>query len=200
MPLDAATVLAIAAACAPDVAPSTLLAIARVESALDPLAIGVNGAAGRRPRAARTRDEATRTAAVLLASGADLDLGLAQINSRNLARLGLSVSEAFEPCTNLRAAAEVLTAGYHRARGFEDQQVRLRIALSLYNTGHPRRGFRNGYVDRVTAAAGRGDPGPPGPQPIPPAAAPPPAPWRVFHTGAVGDRPFVLSFQTGDRP
>src|SRR5687767_2128026 len=54
MPLSPELVLALAAQCAPGVAPSTLLAVARAESALDPFAIGVNGPAVRRGRARST--------------------------------------------------------------------------------------------------------------------------------------------------
>lgn len=196
MPLNAAAVLALAASCAPDVAPATLLAIARVESALNPLAIGVNGA-GPRPRPAHDRAEAIRTAEALLARRVDLDLGLAQINTRNLDRLGLTVSEAFEPCANLRAAGDVLKAGYRGTSADTHPQARLRIALSVYNTGHPLRGFRNGYVAKVTAAAKvQGLVG--SHQPL--ASAPPASPrWRVFGPAAPGGS-FVLSLQPGDRP
>src|SRR5690606_17542721 len=91
--LDLNLILGLSAACAPGVAPETLAAIAYVESRFDPLAIGVN--AGPRP-AARPRDatEAARTARDLLARGANLDLGVAQINSANLGWLGLSVEAA----------------------------------------------------------------------------------------------------------
>jgi len=197
MPLDTAAVLALAATCAPNVAPTTLLAIARVESALNPLAIGVNGA-GPKPRPARDRAEAIRTAQALLAQRVDLDLGLAQINTRNLDRLGLTVPEAFEPCANLRAAADVLEAGYRGTSADTHPQARLRTALSVYNTGHPIRGFRNGYVAKVTAAAKIQDLA--GSQ-ASPAAIPPPAPRRrVFGPTTAGGGPFVLSFQSGDRP
>lgn len=196
MPLDAATVLALAAVCAPDVAPSTLLAIARVESALDPLAIGVNGP-GRRPERARSLAEAVRSAETLLARGASLDLGLTQINSRNLARLGLSLSDAFEPCASLRAAGDVLAADYRRASPPRDQQARLRVALSLYNTGHPERGFRNGYVSKVAAAAGIREPLLQ--RPVHTSAPALKVAGRVLSTPE-GPGPFVLSFTSRGRP
>ena len=93
--LDLAAVLALSQACAPSVAPETLAAIAHVESRFDTLAIGVNGG-GRRPPRAGDAPEAIRTARRLLAQGANIDLGLAQINSDNLAWLGLSVEQAFD--------------------------------------------------------------------------------------------------------
>lgn len=154
MPLSPELVLALAAQCAPGVAPSTLLAVARAESGLDPFAIGVNGPSISRGRA-RSAAEAVTIARGLLQAGQDIDLGLAQINVRNLARLGLSLETAFDPCRNLAAGARVLRDGYDRgAARHGPGQPALRVALSYYNTGHAQRGFANGYVARVTAQAG----------------------------------------------
>jgi type IV secretion system protein VirB1 len=152
--LDLALVLTLSAQCAPGVSPQTLAAIAHAESRFHPLAIGVNrGDAIGQPR---TRDEAIRTARRLINAGANIDLGIAQINSGNLHWLGLSIEDAFDPCRNLAAAATVLRAGYRPASDQAvDRQRALRIALSRYNTGHPERGFRNGYVARVEAAGVR---------------------------------------------
>lgn len=155
MAISIAAALALAAQCAPSVAPETLLSVVQVESRFDPLAIGVNGT----PRVAVTPssvDEAVAKAQALIASGRSIDLGLAQINSRNLAWLGLDVRAAFDSCTNLRAAAQVLQDGYSRSDAQRlGEQAALRTALSYYNTGHPARGFSNGYVAKVTSAAGR---------------------------------------------
>ena len=151
--LDLAFVLALSQSCAPSVAPQTLAAIAHVESRFDPLAIGVNGN-GPRPARARDAREAAATARRLLDRGANLDLGLAQINSDNLGWLGLSVEDTFDPCLNLRAAATVLRAGYRPSgEAPAHRQAALRVALSRYNTGDAGRGFRNGYVARVEQAA-----------------------------------------------
>lgn len=149
--LDLAAVLALSQACAPGVSAETLTAVAYVESRFNPFAIGINRGPGPR-RAPRTAPEAIRVARELLARGANLDLGLAQINSANLEWLGLPVETAFDPCRNLAAAGQVLRAGYRPASGTPSQWT-LRVALSRYNTGHPARGFRNGYVGRVEAAA-----------------------------------------------
>lgn len=182
--LDLGLILSLAQACAPQVAPQTLAAVAYAESRFDPLAIGVNR--GPRPvRRPRDPAEAARTARALIADGANLDLGLAQINSDNLGWLGLSVEEAFDPCRNLTAAGRVLQAGYRPASASPlDRQVALRAALSRYNTGHPERGVRNGYVARVERAAVRlalSAPGPsPEPEPPPLPEPPPPPAWDVF--------------------
>lgn len=116
MSMDPALVLALAAHCAPGVSAHTLLAVARAESALDPLAIGVNGGVSA-PRRPATLTEAAALARTLIDQGKDLDLGLAQINVRNLAKLGLTPESVFDPCRNLAASARVLQDGYLRAAG-----------------------------------------------------------------------------------
>ncbi|RAK66412.1 lytic transglycosylase domain-containing protein [Phenylobacterium kunshanense] len=188
--LDPQIVADLAVQCAPGVAPATLLAVARAESDLDPLAIGVNGARARRPQPS-TAAEAAAAARSLAAAGRDIDLGLAQINVRNLARLGLSIEAAFDPCRNLAAAAVVLREGYARGRARHGPgQAALRVALSVYNTGHAERGFANGYVARVIAKAGTRLPAnstpPPAPQPQPPA-------WDVFGRAASPSPRLVIS-------
>lgn len=207
MALDLTAVLALVAACAPDVAPQTLASIARVESGFRPLAIGVNG---RPPRALhpKSKSDAIKTARDLIAAGGNLDLGLAQINVRNLAWLGLSVEAAFEPCANLAASAKVLKAGYRRATlGEADPQRALRQALSLYNTGDTTRGVRNGYVAKVERAAGLVpsiDVPPPASStaasPPSPSPAPEPAAWDVFARAAIASSRFVISSPQGVRP
>lgn len=188
--LDLALVLALSAQCAPGVSPQTLAAIAHTESRFNALAIGVNrGAAVRQPK---TRGEAVRVARRLIASGANIDLGLAQINSSNLGWLRLTVEDAFDPCRNLTAAGTVLRAGFDPASTGSDRQQALRVALSRYNTGHPDRGFRNGYVARVEASAARLGLAVSAPPPLVEAASgsfrtqaspnsvAPPAAWDVF--------------------
>ena len=155
MALTLAAALALAAQCAPAVAPETLLSVVQVESRFEPLAIAVNGA----PRIAveaTSVDDAVAKASALIQAGRNIDLGLAQINSKNLSWLGLSLADVFEPCTNLRAAARILQDGYGRSDPARvGEQAALKTALSYYNTGHPARGFTNGYVGKVVSAAER---------------------------------------------
>jgi type IV secretion system protein VirB1 len=193
--LDLAMVLSLSQACAPQVAPQTLAAIAWTESRFNPIAIGVNR--GPRPaRQPRHAAEAARVARTLLSRGANLDLGVAQINSDNLDWLGLTVEDTFDPCLNLRAAATVLGAGYRPAGETPaHRQSALRVALSRYNTGDARRGFRNGYVARVEQAAVTLNLAAPltatavepldAHLPPPPVPSAPPAAWDVFARGSV---------------
>lgn len=135
--------------CAPTVARETMQAIVSHESRINPLAIGINGGV-RITRQPVTRQEAVDTARKLLAMNVSIDLGLAQINSANLNRLGLTVEQAFEPCTNLRAAETVLRGCYDpAAQRHGPGQAALQAALSCYNTGDYGRGLSNGYVASV---------------------------------------------------
>ena len=138
-------------ACASEVAPTTLQAIIQVESRGNPLALNVNKLAGRAPPAS-TLLEAAATARFYIAKGYSVDLGLMQVNSRNLARLGLSVEQVLDPCTNIRAGAAILTPAYQAAARIHGEgQTALLAALSAYNTGTFTRGFANGYVGRYFA-------------------------------------------------
>jgi type IV secretion system protein VirB1 len=121
-------------ACAPNVAPTTSLAIIRVESQGWPWSIHDNTV--RRGYALRTRDEATRAALELAQAGHNLDLGLMQVNTSNLGWLGLSIGQAFDPCTNIAAGGRILTDDYvSAARRYGPGQLALYHAFEAYNSG-----------------------------------------------------------------
>jgi type IV secretion system protein VirB1 len=135
--------------CAPLVAPVTLAAIVKTESGFKPLAININGGT-RLSRQPITTAEAVSTARWLIKSGYNIDMGLGQVNSANLTKVGLSVEDAFDPCKNLRAAATILQGNYLVAtRTHGNGQAALHAALSAYNTGSYSKGFANGYVQKV---------------------------------------------------
>lgn len=141
-------------ACAANVAPVTLEAVMRVESGGNPLAINVNHLPGPQPRPA-TLAEAVTTAKSYLARGYSVDLGLMQVNSRNLTALGTTIEQVLDPCANVRAGAAILTANYAEAvRSRGEGQGALQAALSAYNTGNFYRGFENGYVARYYGPGG----------------------------------------------
>ena len=135
-------------ACAMNVAPATLEAVIRVESGGDPLSLNVNRLAGPQPRSA-TVAEAVALAQGYIAQGYSVDLGLMQVNSRNLDALGYTIEQVLDPCTNIRGGAAILTADYaEAARSKGEGQGALQAALSAYNTGSFYHGFANGYVAR----------------------------------------------------
>jgi type IV secretion system protein VirB1 len=152
MAYSAAALLALASQCAPSVAPETVLAIVHTESSGDPFALNVNG--GRQPARQYNAADAAATARRYVAAGYSVDLGLGQINSRNMRWLGLTWDTVFDPCTNVAALARVLTTNYNAVIAGRDPQTALRVALSMYNTGSQTRGFRNGYVAKVERNAG----------------------------------------------
>jgi type IV secretion system protein VirB1 len=156
--MDVGPFLALALTCAPQVDTRTTHALATVESSLNPHAIGVVG--GALTRQPRHRGEALATARSLQAQGWDFSIGLAQINVRNVRRMGLRLEDAFDPCTNLRAMQTILGDCYERSpapgsQGPSREQHRLRQALSCYYSGNFVTGFRHGYVQRVVDAARR---------------------------------------------
>jgi type IV secretion system protein VirB1 len=143
----------LAKSCASHVDIRTLAAVVRQESAFDPYAIGVNGG-DRLPRQPVTQAEAVATAGWLEVHGYDFDMGLGQINVRNVQPLGLDLPSLFDPCYNLSAASEILTDCYDRAvRQYTAGQPALLAALSCYNTGDFTAGVQNGYVQRVATGS-----------------------------------------------
>lgn len=139
----------LAVECAPWVAPQTMAAIVKTESQFNPLAINVNAGA-RLERQPQSKQEAAVTAKWLIANNYNIDMGLGQVNSVNLAKTKLSVEDAFDPCKNLAAAATILQWNYTSAsRRIPDEQEALQAAISAYNTGSFTKGFTNGYVQKV---------------------------------------------------
>jgi type IV secretion system protein VirB1 len=173
MALSATALLALASQCAPSVAPETVLAIIQTESSGEQFALNVNG--GKQPARQTSAADAAATARRYVAAGYSVDLGLGQINSRNMRWLGLTWETVFDPCTNVAALARVLTTNYNAVKAGRDPQTALRVALSMYNTGSQTRGFRNGYVAKVIGNAGVVDTGLTYAQSLPTVAVAPPA-------------------------
>ncbi|MGD0106980.1 MAG: lytic transglycosylase domain-containing protein [Rhodopila sp.] len=140
--------------CALTVHPTTMEQVVRVESAGNPLTVQVNGLAADRQPKPQTTAEAVAEAHHWVDLGYSVDLGLTEINSRNLAALHTTIEQilgtsAAAECANLAGGAEILTADYGAAVArFGPGQSALLAALSAYNTGTFDAGFRNGYVAR----------------------------------------------------
>ncbi|WP_455476950.1 lytic transglycosylase domain-containing protein [Bartonella sp. B41] len=146
--------ITLANTCAPEIHPTTLSAIVMQESRGNVHAIGINGKK-KLSRQPSTRKEAIAIAEQLKRNGYNFDVGLGQINVKNLAWLGMSLSDLFDPCKNLKAMQIVLTHCYERATSkYSPEQKALRAALSCYNTGNFERGFTNAYVQKVVSHVG----------------------------------------------
>ncbi|NVN28968.1 transglycosylase SLT domain-containing protein [Endobacter medicaginis] len=152
-PLDQALFSSLTVKCAANVAPLTMASIAATETGFEPYTVHDNTT--RTSGVFQTAAEATNVASRLVAVGDSVDLGLMQINSKNLPMLGLSVADTFDPCTSLSAAALILGDAYTGGSTHDEQQAALRVAISRYNTGDSERGFTNGYVGKVDRHAAK---------------------------------------------
>ncbi|MBY5413377.1 type IV secretion system lytic transglycosylase VirB1 [Rhizobium leguminosarum] len=137
--------------CAPSVDPTTLAAIAKVESGFDPLAAHDNTTG----ESLHWDDQTQARYGVKdrLDAQHSIDIGLMQINSKNFPVLNLTIENALQPCKSLAAAAYLLESRYAGGDTAAARQLALRKAISAYNTGDLQRGFANGYVRKVEAAA-----------------------------------------------
>jgi type IV secretion system protein VirB1 len=147
--------------CAPMVHPNTMGSIVANESSGNPYAILDDGpismpASVRQLRVyhPQTKAEAISVASALIRAGHVIDMGLGQVNSRNLNILGLRVEDLFDPCTNLNASQSVLLGYYEKAiKVYGPGRNAMLAAISGYNTGSLYQGFNNGYVGKVLAAS-----------------------------------------------
>jgi type IV secretion system protein VirB1 len=150
-PLSTTDFAALAARCAPSGPEATLQAVAQTESGLDPRALHDNTTNA--SEAPASLQVALTDVEQWIGRGHSVDLGLMQINSANLAALGMTTRSALDPCASLAGGAAVLQAAYGDSHTSAGQQAALLVALSRYNTGSPFKGILNGYARRVIANA-----------------------------------------------
>src|SRR3546814_5382371 len=86
-----------------------------------PFALNVNGST--QPPRQSNAASAVATAQRYIAAGYSVDLGLGQINSRNMRWLGLTLETVFDPCNNIEALGRVLTQNYIKAIAERDPQT-----------------------------------------------------------------------------
>jgi type IV secretion system protein VirB1 len=136
--------------CALNIEPAAIIAVMKQESNLRPYRININRSQVKLKIQPKSYQEAVTWSKYLIKQGYNIDMGLMQINSANLKRLHLTVETAFNPCTNLRAGAQILFENYQRASSrYGHGKVAFYSALSAYNTGSFAKGFKNGYVGKV---------------------------------------------------
>ena len=136
--------------CAPAVDPVTMAAVVKQESGGQPWVLNNNTT--RKSVTFESKAAAVATAVAAVGRGESVDMGLAQINSKNLPALGLSVAQVFDPCTNVAAGASILAAGYERTGSLGN-------ALSTYNTGRANSKVGAAYAQKVFQHAGVKVPG-----------------------------------------
>lgn len=131
---------------------SVMTAIVKVESGGNPWAININKKGVRLLAQAANEEQAKAWIRWFVANGYNIDIGLAQINIKNIQKSGKDPVTFLEPCTNLTMAGQILKANYQQAtRTSSNSDDAVKKAISAYNTGNFRYGFSNGYVGKVIA-------------------------------------------------
>ncbi|MDI1246696.1 MAG: transglycosylase SLT domain-containing protein [Rhodoferax sp.] len=131
--------------CAHAVDPVTMAAVVMQESGGRPWVLNNNTV--KKSVAFTSKAAAVAAAVAAVGRGESVDMGLVQINSKNLPGLGLSIDQVFDPCINIAAGAAILAAGYKKAGS-------LGGALSTYNTGRPDSKIGAAYAQKVFVQAG----------------------------------------------
>lgn len=135
--------------CAPNVAQTTMFAIVKTESRGNVLAIGLNH--GKHLLyGPKNLVQANAWVDYLERHNYDFDIGLAQINIKNVHKYGYIAHDMLDPCKNLSLAGLILGKNYKNAKiSSKNNREALYKAISAYNTGNFHSGFNNGYVYRV---------------------------------------------------
>ena len=94
----------------------------------------------------KTKNEAKTIATEWMNKGYTVDVGLMQLNSENFSKFNISIDEALEPCTNIKVASTIYNNFYKLTNKDDNEILRIKQALSGYNTGNLKTGFENGYV------------------------------------------------------
>ena len=136
--------------CAPTIAVETLAGIVSLESRFAPFNIHTNSGAALKEQPS-SKAEAIEIATTLAAEHQDIQLGLGGIGLDDLQKLKLTISDAFDPCLNLRATAQLLNDHYRLAVRMGDDEARAdKVMLqSFYGRGDPSIGAITQYDKQV---------------------------------------------------
>ena len=139
--------------CAPKVSQVTMKAIIKTESNGFPWAIGINKGY-KLSYQPKSKEQAISWVRYLEKNKYNFDVGLGQVNIKNIHQYGYKAEDALEPCTNLKMASDILVKNYNAALSKSPTtSSALQKAISAYNTGNYSSGFTNGYVGKVFANA-----------------------------------------------
>ncbi|AIC31474.1 type IV secretion system protein VirB1 (plasmid) [Rhizobium etli bv. mimosae str. IE4771] len=149
-----------AQSCAPMVQVETLAGVVSLESRFQPFAIRINSGP---PLAAQptTKAEGIELTTSLIVDGRDIQLGLGGLGVEELRKLKLSISDAFDPCLNLKATAQLLDGYYRLAlrEGASAVQAQKVMLQSYYGRDNPFVGAMVRYDVQVRDEAKRLLPG-----------------------------------------
>ena len=129
---------------------SVMTAIVKVESGGNPWAINVNKKGVRLLAQAKTKEQAEAWIRWFVLNGYNIDIGIAQINIKNIQKMNIEPTLLLDPCLNLKIASQILLKNYQSTSKLaKNSDDAVKLAISAYNTGNYRSGFYNGYVSRV---------------------------------------------------
>jgi type IV secretion system protein VirB1 len=135
--------------CSHNVAPSTMRAIIKTESRGNPLAIGINGRIHLSYQA-KNYQQAYRWVLYLENNHYNIDIGIAQINIKNVRKYGYKGTDMLDPCLNIKVANFILLDNFKKLQKYNlSVKDSLFMTISAYNTGNYKSGFNNGYVMKV---------------------------------------------------
>jgi type IV secretion system protein VirB1 len=140
----------LAQACAPNIAIETIAAVVSLESSFHPYAIRINSGPPLSDQPA-SKAEAIELATSLVAAHQDIQIGLGGLGFEELHKLKLSISDAFDPCLNLKATATLLH-GYYRLAlrvGADAAQAENIMLQSHYGRDDPSLGKLVRYDEQV---------------------------------------------------
>src|SRR3954451_11843833 len=108
--MDPTAFIVLAERCAPSAEPRLLAGLVQRASGYEPLAIRFDdGPGGPMKLLGSSKAEAIQLASELVIAGHRVRVGLAGIDTRDLDKLGVSLADAFEPCSHLTAAARLMS-------------------------------------------------------------------------------------------
>ncbi|MCX8514679.1 MAG: lytic transglycosylase domain-containing protein [Burkholderiales bacterium] len=139
--------------CSIKVAQNTMKAIIKTESRGNYLVIGLNT---KKHHYIMPKDINSAIAIVnfLEQNNYNFDIGLTQINIKNVHKLGYMAQDMLNPCLNVFIASEILHKYYIKAlNNSATNKEALYKAISAYNTGSFSAGITNGYVAKVISNA-----------------------------------------------
>jgi type IV secretion system protein VirB1 len=146
----AAAFVDLAQSCAPMVQVETLASVVSLESRFQPFAIRINSGSPLSAHPA-SKAEAIEVATSLIAERNDIQIGLGGLGVEELRKLGLSLSDAFDPCLNLKATATLLD-GYYRLAlrvGADLRRAETVMLQSYYGRNDPSVGAMVKYDEQI---------------------------------------------------
>src|SRR5579863_6860732 len=100
--------------CAPQVAENTMMAIIKTESKGNPFAIGLNHGFKLMYQPSG-HNQAKNWVSYLEMHRYDFDVGIAQVNIKNIHKYGYKATDALDPCINIKIAGYILHKNYIKA-------------------------------------------------------------------------------------